>query len=332
MTQANIAICSLATDFHALIIKAALDKKDDIVCHIVETDRVCGSGSLSWTNIPEYMSCRLPSSTGTEIDVSTLDAIWWRRGSRPQEKPEWIDSPADADLIDRDSRDGLLGLLLSRFRGTWISHPKNQTLAENKILQLDAAQRSGFHVPRTLVSNDGPTVRHFAAMLGGEVIAKPVRGTHKASVYTVRLKSKDLSDDVAIRLCPAIYQEYIEGRHHLRVQCFGDKVYAALIDSPNLDWRKDLNGPLITTEIDESLKTALQSVLADLGLRMGIVDLKLDESGNPVWLEINPQGQFLFVQGLCGLDLIRAFTDFIASEARQAAARRRNSDNRAGRH
>ena len=60
-----------------------------------------------------------------------------------------------------------------------------------------------------------------------------------------------------------------------------------------------------------------------LDLRMGVVDLKLDPDGRPVWLELNPQGQFLFVQGLTGLDLTAGFADFLCEEALSGAVRAR---------
>ncbi len=47
---------------------------------------------------------------------------------------------------------------------------------------------------------------------------------------------------------------------------------------------------------------------------MGVFDLKVAPDGEPVWLEINPQGQFLFVEGMCGLPLTAAFCRFLASE------------------
>lgn len=211
---------------------------------------------------------------------------------------------------------------MNEFRGAWISHPTNTSRAENKLLQLEVARRAGFRVPKTLVSSDGPAIRRFAAAVKGELIIKPVRGTNSVNLFTTRVRGDQLFDDEAIRLCPAIYQEYIRGRRHLRVQCFGDKIYAAAIDSKDLDWRGNLDVPVTPVELDEQVNAALRGVLADLGLRMGIVDLKLDENGEPVWMEINPQGQFLFVQGLCGLDLVRAFSDFIVAEARQAASTR----------
>ena len=46
---------------------------------------------------------------------------------------------------------------------------------------------------------------------------------------------------------------------------------------------------------------------------MGAVDMKISEEGEPVFLEINPQGQFLFVEGLTGMDLTTPFVDFLTS-------------------
>ena len=53
-----------------------------------------------------------------------------------------------------------------------------------------------------------------------------------------------------------------------------------------------------------------------LGLRMGILDLKLGPDGELVWLEINPQGQFTFLEGMgSGIRLSRPFCDFLRAEA-----------------
>jgi hypothetical protein len=58
-------------------------------------------------------------------------------------------------------------------------------------------------------------------------------------------------------------------------------------------------------------------VLHLLNLRMGIVDMKLTDDGQPMWLELNPQGQFLFLEGLCDMQLPRRFGDFVVNEARR---------------
>jgi hypothetical protein len=49
---------------------------------------------------------------------------------------------------------------------------------------------------------------------------------------------------------------------------------------------------------------------------MGILDLKLGSDGELVWLEINPQGQFMFLEGMGrGIRLSRPFCDFLRTEA-----------------
>ena len=122
-------------------------------------------------------------------------------------------------------------------------------------------------------------------------------------------------------MCPAIYQEYVPGDHHLRVHVFGDRVLTMLIESAQLDWRQNLDVPCRPYELDEKVVGQLRRVLDLLNLRMGIFDLKLAGS-TPTWLELNPQGQFLFAEGLSGIPLNAEIAGFIRQEALTAAGRR----------
>jgi hypothetical protein len=55
---------------------------------------------------------------------------------------------------------------------------------------------------------------------------------------------------------------------------------------------------------------------------MGVLDLKLLQGTTPVFLEVNPQGQFLFTEGLGGLELTSAFTEFLYQEMKASALRK----------
>lgn len=49
---------------------------------------------------------------------------------------------------------------------------------------------------------------------------------------------------------------------------------------------------------------------------MGISDLKPAADGGPPYrLEVNPQGQFLFLEGLGGPDVARPFADWLLGRA-----------------
>jgi hypothetical protein len=323
MRPKHIAIVTIKADLHALIIQKAFQKHEDVQCHIVESNRISGSAGLSWANAANgEAECRLPASAGTyQLTVTDLDVIWWRRVGYPQEISSEIKDPAHIDLIGNDCRAALVGLLLNEFQGTWINHPVNTQLAQNKLVQLRAAKSAGFRVPRTLVSQNPAAIRNFCESLDYRVVVKSVDGTQKAPLLTMKLTPEHMVCDESIALCPAIYQEYIPGELHVRAHCFGDAVYSVMLKSAALDWRPDLNIPFEVVHLEDEVKTRLRNTLKLLGLKMGIADLKFAQDGELVWFELNPQGQFLFVQGLTGFDLASAFADFLYKEATVASER-----------
>lgn len=319
MRQAQIAITSFHDDLHALIIQHAMAKYRDVRCHIIESNRICSSTGLSWSNASNFESKIPVIDSRNALDVRELNLIWWRRSTLPQQIPPAISDPAHRDLIENDCRIALTGILLNEFRGTWISHPTNSQAAENKLVQLRAAMQAGFRVPLTLVSQNPIAIRDFCEKLDYRVVVKPLKGTHKAPLFTRMLTAEHLACADSMALCPTMYQEYIPGERHIRAQCFGDSVYSVLINSKELDWRANLNVPFDVFELGEDVKVRLRKVLGLLGLRMGIVDLKFTPEGELVWFEINQQGQFLFAEGLSGLDLTSAFASFLYHEAVRAA-------------
>jgi hypothetical protein len=74
-------------------------------------------------------------------------------------------------------------------------------------------------------------------------------------------------------------------------------VYAAIIESAELDRRGNLDVPNAPCELAPSLRRRPGEVLRRLELAT-VFDLKVDDdSGEEVFLEHNPQGQFLFIEG-----------------------------------
>jgi hypothetical protein len=140
-------------------------------------------------------------------------------------------------------------------------------------------------------------VRRFCKELDYRVVAKTVSGTTKIPLLTGRITPELLAHDDGIRLSPAIYQEYIPGEQHLRVCCFGETVCAALLHSDRVDWRYPLDCDAEPYVLDSVTRSRLRDVMGRLMLRMGIFDLKLGPDGEPIWFEVNPQGQFLFLAG-----------------------------------
>ena len=318
----HIAIVTVANDIHAYTVRKELHDRHGATCDIVETDQLPASAQLSWA-LDGHTAPTVPTLAGKPTDVRTWDAVWYRRPGgvswRPPHRPavpEDITDEAVIDVIVGDSRATFLGLLLDSFQGAWVSHPDCTRSAENKIVQLRAAQRAGLRVPRTLVSQDPAAIRAFCASLDQQVLVKTVAGSRRAPLTPGMVDAELLASDRALALSPAIYQEAVPGTCHLRVQAFGDELIAVMIRSDALDWRFALASSTVEPyTLSADLQRRLRQVLQILGLRMGVFDIKLTPRGEPVWLEVNPQGQFLFVEGMSDTSLAAPFADFLVREA-----------------
>jgi hypothetical protein len=314
----HIAILTRHDDFHASVVGHVL-AEHEVRCSIILADSMASVGGLSWATSEDVTPGRVCAADGREVVVGDVDVVWWRRMTGEPQIPARLEDEAARGLIVNDCRATLLGLLLTEFAGVWVSHPEATRTAHNKLVQLRTAQQAGLPVPRTLVSQDPQAVRRFCAASGGEVVVKAVAGSQQTPVMT-GLVTPELLVDEDIRLSPAIYQDFVPGRDHLRVCCFGGEIHSALLQTDVLDWRYPLDAEVRPYELDARTADQVLTVVANLGLRMGIVDMKLDPGGTPVWLEINPQGQFLFLEGMCSeLPLTRIFADFLVREAERAA-------------
>ncbi|MFB8234956.1 hypothetical protein ACFC58_00170 [Kitasatospora purpeofusca] len=328
-----MAIVSQHDDLHAWAIRKELTDHRGLRCHIVPSDRLADNGGLVWADPgDEGFRAALPTVGGESPEEERIDVVWFRRGhvaqtaappsgdpahDDPAHDEPVFDDPVYTEVIDSNSSWALLGVLLGSFTGRWVSDTRATRAAESKALQLKVARETGLRVPRTLISNDPRAVRRFCAQLGGRVVVKAVRASRRAPLLTQRLRPEHLEPDERIRLCPAIYQECVPGRRHLRVHVFGDVVLAVAIESSDLDWRTDLDLACRSCPLDDELGGQLLQIVRALGLRMGVIDLKFD-GDVPVWLKINPQGQFLFAEGLTGAPLRAAMADLLCAEARAA--------------
>lgn len=312
----NIAIFSLETDLHAHAIGHELSGRSDVTCHVVLTDALHDGGALHQEVVPNSESL-LRSTDGTEFSPESLDVVWWRRVNAPQRSSALIGSEESLDFVSREWRFALQGLMYSQFHGVWVNDPFSDIrVSSSKSLQLRTALDVGLNVPPTIISQCPSRVRAFIDQAGTQgTVVKKIAGIPGRALATVELSPSTDLDDADISLAPAVYQQKVIASHHLRVMCFGSTVICARIGSDQMDWRRDISGGIEAVEIDTELATKLVELNSRLGLRMGVMDIIVDRKGQPHWLEVNPQGQFLFVEALAKLDLTNPFCDFLLAEA-----------------
>lgn len=311
----DILVVTIYGDIHAAAFQHCIHKHCKVKCRLLEVDSLGLRDGVAWKIGPQSApQAVLIDTEGNPINVEDIGLVWWRRYYLSPRLGDISLSPEDLELVGRDTGASILGSFLTTYTGVWVNDPISTTNAENKLVQLSAARKAGFRIPDTLVSNIPSEVRSFVDRHNGQVIVKPVRGTILKTYFTRKITPEHLGDDASIRLSPAMYQEYIPGNTHLRVHCFGNNQYTAKLDSPDLDWRENLDIPLAEADTSIDLREKIRTTLDILKLKMGVIDIKIDNEGEAVWLEVNAQGQFLFVEGLADMQLMDRFVDFIISE------------------
>lgn len=140
-------------------------------------------------------------------------------------------------------------------------------------------------------------------------------GVSEPFLKTVKIDDLSRFLDAAFVAAPAIYQEFIGGTQHLRLLCFGDRSLSGVINTAEVDWRPNLNVQIDSWDLPTSLHRMIRRTLDALGLEMGVVDVKIDHHGEFVWLEVNPQGQFIFLEPMTGINFIDEFARYLLEQA-----------------
>ena len=314
----RVGLFSLESDLHVHAIAREL-KNRHVQCHIFATDSQIETGGISWSNTSLPPVIR--DYSGQWIDIRDLSTIWWRRVNQPQRDEDRFCDKETYTFVSNEWKGAIFGIINDSFSGVWVNDPKFDALAGNKLYHLKKAEQVGLKTPNTLISSDAATILKFIKQQKNGVVIKKILGTPTLPLATVQVPENQLNESLSnAAVCPSIYQEKIQSKRHIRAHCFGDEVYSVLIESDDLDWRRNLNCKFTQFSLGSATDKMLAQLLRLLKLKMGIMDLMISDSDDLVWLEINPQGQFLFAEALSGLDLKARFANFLCSTLSDSTA------------
>ena len=261
--------------------------------------------------------------SGETFDLDTLTALWFSRPREPVPHRRITDRTTrmyvaqecaafSADLWDAlDCRMVPASGHVTRY-------------AARKITQLLQAARLGFEVPRTLVTTDPDRLLDFYCEHDGRIISKVLEqlGTYAGDDdfcrFTEPVSTSDLGHVDDVSLSPVIVQPYVDKTVELRVTVVGSQVFAAEIHSQQsnharLDWRRyDLKTtPHRPHELPTQIADRCVRLVEALGLCYGALDLVLTPDGRYVFLEINPAGQYRWIEKATGLPISEALCDLL---------------------
>jgi hypothetical protein len=251
---------------------------------------------------------------GRRVDIGDCGAAWWRR-PQPYQLHPGID-PGVASFTYSECREAIDGMWAAS-RATWVNDPARDETAHHKPFQLSLAAELGFPLPRTLITNDPVEARRFIDDVGPDrTVYKTFLATEEHWRETRILRRDELPLLDHVRLAPVIFQEFVEATADIRLTVIGDDAFAVEVTKAAgayaIDYRIDIDGATFRpTTLPDEVVRPVHELLDRMGIRYGAVDLLRTNDGY-VFLEVNPAGEFLFVEEKTGLRLAAAMASYLA--------------------
>lgn len=199
-----------------------------------------------------------------------------------------------------------------------------RAVENNKLYQQQVATEAGLQVPETLVSNNPARVTNFASH-DGQLLLKTFGhadfGADDLFCYANVFVAGELDELAeAISGCPIFSQRYVPKKYEYRVMVIGEKVLACRIDSQasekaKVDWRHyDFDNVAHTQcSLPGKVNTALLRFMRNIGLHYGAIDLIEKPDGSFVFLEVNPSGQWGWIEYFANLGIPDAVVEMMVA-------------------
>jgi ATP-grasp ribosomal peptide maturase len=247
------------------------------------------------------------------LSLGEVGCVYYRRPTRFEFSERMTE--AERDWAAREARMGLGGVISAL--PNWLNHPAAISRAEYKPVQLHLAAACGLSTPTTLITNDPATARAFARDVG-QVVYKPLAGagiaeddTYK-SLFTTLVDPEQIDDSVSATA--HLFQQALSKAYEVRLTVVDREMFAARIDAGSaaatVDWRSDYPSLTFTTiDLPYPVRVGVSALMRRLDLRFAAVDFIVSPDGRWWFLELNPNGQWAFVQDATGQQIAAAIAD-----------------------
>lgn len=297
----------------------------------LNTEALLTDYEFEWTADSAHTDFRIRNIVnGLELRQADLTAIWDRRPEKPTELPM-----RSTEQIDRHNLEEALGFLV--FLRYYlkdvpsIGSIANDRVASSKMLQYRIAHEVELMTPRTCYSNRKSAFRKLTDTCT-DLTVKPIENGYiwdevnmqQYVFYSQKIAAETLTGlpDEAFSQTVSFVQEYVGKAFELRVTVVGEQVFACRINSQSqtdetgrIDWRQGYEHGMKHEAFDlpEEIADKCRRYLQCVGLNFGCFDFIVTPDGEYVFLECNPNGQWLWIELATGLKIADAIADFLSN-------------------
>lgn len=278
---------------------------------------------------------------GRSVDGSDVARVWYRR---TRAKPPFSRSlkPHLFEYSVEEYTGFFHNMWVALKHSIWMDDPsKVHYLQDHRVQQYLDAIEAGMDVPETYYTNDGLVVIRSLDEWS-RVAVKPIRRTFitmdnpnteedhpiAKGILTKVVERGELSDAqlvTSLGNTPVQFQSYVEKDAEIRLTVVGEKLFPCKIDSQasertKHDWRR-YDFQKVThseCELPLGIEAKIRSLMKKFGLVFGAIDLILTPDGRWVFLEVNPAGQWHWIETITGMPISRAIAEWLVSGKRRS--------------
>lgn len=260
------------------------------------------------------------------VNLGEVTSVYFRRPLL--NKLEYIEELNSQEKIYLTSElafihEGIYKILENKY---WLNNVYDIREAENKIYQLQLAKEVGFKIPMAFIGNEYDDIKKFSEKLDCSCIIKPIKSGNMKDlispkvIYTTKLEEKQILKKESIEAFPVFIEENVKKKIDLRCIVVGNEVFTAEIYSQEyqeskIDWRKSkqiLEHRI--HDLPENIKAMCVKLTHKLNLNYSAIDLILDSNDNYVFLEINPNGQWAWLEKRLKFPISKTIVDILVKE------------------
>ena len=214
-------------------------------------------------------------------------------------------------MIQRDIISIINGIVDS-FHGKVLTRPSILRKTENKIFQLLYASENDWLIPQSYIGNCKEKTTEFREtpsiikpLTTGKTYGKGEWELYQTSIF------KGISEEIG--LTPVYLQSYIPKQFEVRITIIEQNVYPVRIDTENkVDWRADYQNHKYTViNCPDYIVEKCCKMMKDYELQFGAFDFVVTPENEWVFLEVNPNGQWLWLEQSLNLDISKKITEYL---------------------
>jgi glutathione synthase/RimK-type ligase-like ATP-grasp enzyme len=278
----SVLIAAPVGDVHGDIVALALAQRSVPVVRL--TAEMFAAARVSWQPGAPFTF----AVEGARWLVNDQTTVWWRRPGAAMADNM---SELEVRLVVEEVAVMFPGIL-EAVGVRWVDTPWHLLRARLKPVQLAAACQVGLAVPRTIVTGDAIDAKKFAG--SDAVIAKAASTGRGIAPHVAVIPDAQFN---LLETCPTTLQHPVDAVADVRIVTVGNRAFGWRRPRPaggSVDWRADdPHGADFVASSDVAFPEAV-TLASALGLSFSVQDW-LQTTDGPLFLEVNPQGQWLFL-------------------------------------